>query len=605
MAARIEDYALLGDGRSAALVDRHGSIDWLCWPSFDSDTCFAALLGDARNGRWRIAPRKPVLSAKRCYRGDGLILETTLVAGPSTVILTDWMVWGATPPVLARRVRCEGAPVSIECELTVRFDYGRAVPWSKQAGSRVQLMAGPQTFWLDSSAELDCVGNDVRVSFNMAPGEQRDFSLTCVPSTSPPPAVPDLNTALDTTAAFWSGWSARSAATGPYAEAIQRSMVTLKALTSLETGGVIAAPTSSLPEAIGGQRNWDYRFCWLRDASFTLKALLAGGYHDEAARWRDWLVRAIGGDPAQVQIMYALDGTRRVDEWECTWLPGYEHSAPVRFGNAAVGQLQLDVYGEVLNALYVCRQAGLPPDDDAWSLEQGLVAHLGNVWREPDHGIWEARSGRKAFTLSKVMAWVAVDRALRSAQEFGEQGHTEDWRRLAERIREDVLAHGFNRHLNTFTQIYGGNTLDAGLLLIPLTGFLRADDPRVSGTVDAIEHALIEDGLVLRYRIDAANSELGGGEGAFLACAFWLAHVRYLQGRESEARALFERLLELRNDVGLLSEEYDFRRKRLCGNFPQAFSHVALVNAGMAMTAGRRVAPDDESSARSGAEPVK
>ena len=354
---------MLGDGRSAALVDRHGSIDWLCWPSFDSDTCFAALLGDARNGCWRIAPRKPVLSAKRCYRGDGLILETTLVAGPSTVILTDWMVWGATPPVLARRVRCEGAPVSIECELTVRFDYGRAVPWSKQAGSRVQLMAGPQTFWLDSSAELNCVGNDVRMSFNMAPGEQRDFSLTCVPSTSPPPAVPDLNTALDTTAAFWSGWSARSAATGPYAEAIQRSMVTLKALTSLETGGVIAAPTSSLPEAIGGQRNWDYRFCWLRDASFTLKALLAGGYHDEAARWRDWLVRAIGGDPAQVQIMYALDGTRRVDEWECTWLPGYEHSAPVRFGNAAVGQLQLDVYGEVLNALYVCRQAGLPPDD--------------------------------------------------------------------------------------------------------------------------------------------------------------------------------------------------------------------------------------------------
>jgi GH15 family glucan-1,4-alpha-glucosidase len=521
------------------------------------------------------------------------------------VILTDWMVWGATPPVLARRVRCEGAPVSIECELIVRFDYGRAVPWSKKAGSRVQMMAGPQTLWLDSSAELSCVGNDVRMSFTLAPGEERTFSLTCVPSTSPAPAVPDMDAALDGTATFWAGWSARSVATGPYADAIQRSLVTLKALSSLESGGVIAAPTSSLPETIGGQRNWDYRFCWLRDASFTLKALLAGGYHDEAARWRDWLVRAVGGDPAQVQIMYALNGARRVDEWECPWLPGYERSTPVRFGNAAVGQLQLDVYGEVLNALYICRRAGLPPDDDAWLLEQGLVGHLGKVWREPDDGIWEVRSGRKPFTLSKIMAWVAVDRAVCSAQEFNKQGPIEDWQRLAKRIRHDVLEHGFNRKLNSFTQSYGGDTLDASLLLIPLTGFLRADDPRVNGTVDAIERELVEDGLVLRYRTGAASDGMESEEGAFLACSFWLAHVQHLQGRESKARTLFERVLELRNDVGLLSEEYDFRKRRLCGNFPQAFSHVALVNAGMAMSAEIHSAPEHKSPLRHGAEADK
>jgi GH15 family glucan-1,4-alpha-glucosidase len=414
-----------------------------------------------------------------------------------------------------------------------------------------------------------------------------------------------MDAALDGTATFWAAWSARSVATGPYADAIQRSLVTLKALSSLESGGVIAAPTSSLPETIGGQRNWDYRFCWLRDASFTLKALLAGGYHDEAARWRDWLVRAVGGDPAQVQIMYALNGARRVDEWECPWLPGYERSTPVRFGNAAVGQLQLDVYGEVLNALYICRRAGLPPDDDAWSLEQGLVDRLGKVWREPDDGIWEVRSGRKPFTLSKIMAWVAVDRAVRSAQEFNKQGPIEDWQRLAKRIRHDVLEHGLNRKLNSFTQSYGGDTLDASLLLIPLTGFLRADDPRVNGTVDAIERELVEDGLVLRYRTGAASDGMESEEGAFLACSFWLAHVQHLQGRESKARTLFERVLELRNDVGLLSEEYDFRKRRLCGNFPQAFSHVALVNAGMAMSSEIHSAPEHKSPLRHGAEADK
>ncbi|QIN67418.1 Trehalase (plasmid) [Caballeronia sp. SBC1] len=596
MPMRIEDYALLGDGRSAALVDRHGSVDWLCWPTFDGDTCFAALLGDARHGCWRITPRDAVIQAVRRYRDDGLILETTLVTGSGTVTLTDWMVWGAEQPVLARRVRCAGGPVSVECELIMRFDYGRAVPWTKRVGKRVQLIAGPHTVWLDSSAELTCDGNDVRLTFDMQPDEQQEFSLTCCDSSGPPPAVPDLDTELRSTAAFWTDWSSRSAVTGPYVDAIQRSLITLKALSSLKTGGVIAAPTSSLPERLGGKRNWDYRFCWLRDASFTLKALLAGGYHEEAARWRDWLICAIGGDPAQLQIMYALNGSRRVNEWECSWLPGYEQSTPVRFGNAAVGQVQLDIYGEVLNALYICRCAGLAPDADAWLLEKGLVEHLEHVWREPDDGIWEVRSGRKPFTLSKVMAWVAVDRALRSARDFGMPAPTDKWQRLADLVREDVLEHGFDRNLNTFTQAYGGDQLDASLLLIPLTGFLPANDPRVSATVHAIECGLMEDGLVLRYRTDAVSDGMEHGEGAFLACGFWLAHVQHLQGREKEARALFERLLELRNDVGLLSEEYDFKQKRQCGNFPQAFSHVALVNAGIAMSPATTPAADTGSS---------
>ncbi len=583
---RIEDYALLGDGRSGALVDRQGSVDWLCWPTFDGDTCFAALLGDAHHGCWRITPREPVIRTARRYLDEGLILETTLVTGSGTVTLMDWMVWGAAQPTLARRVRCEGGPVCMECELIVRFDYGRAVPWAKRAGERVQLIAGPQALWLDSSAELSCDGNDVRMTFEMRPDEQREFSLTCSDSFGPAPAVPDLDTALYSTAAFWTEWSSRSTVTGSYADAIQRSLITLKALSSLKTGGIVAAPTSSLPERVGTTHNWDYRFCWLRDASFTLKALLAGGYQEEAARWRDWLVRAIGGDPAQLQIMYTLDGARRVDEWECPWLPGYEQSAPVRFGNAAVGQMQLDIYGEVLNALYISRCAGLALDEDAWSLEKRLVEHLEQRWREPDNGIWEVRSGRKPYTLSKVMTWVAVDRALRSARDFGMPAPTHTWQRLAERVRKDVLEHGFNRNLNTFTQTYGGDELDASLLLIPLTGFLPANDPRVSATVHAIENGLMEDGLVLRYRTKAGPDSLEDGEGAFLACGFWLAHVQHLQGREKEARDLFERLLGLRNDVGLLAEEYDLKRKRQCGNFPQAFSHVALVNAGIAMSPG-------------------
>ncbi|WP_200822126.1 glycoside hydrolase family 15 protein, partial [Caballeronia arvi] len=569
MPMRIEDYALIGDGRSAALVSRHGSIDWLCWPAFDADTCFAALLGDDRHGVWRLTPCEQIQHASRRYIEEGLILETTLVTARGKLILTDWMDWTAVVPVLARQARCEGGTVEVECALSVRFDYGRAVPWLRRMGERTHFVAGAHTLWFDGASEASDEGNDVRFRFMMQPGERRAFSLACCGSCEPAPAVPDLGPALEHTLAFWKSWTLQCKAGGLYREAIQRSLVVLKALSDRDTGAIVAAPTSSLPEAFGGERNWDYRFCWLRDASFTLLALVNGGYRDEAANWRDWVVRAIGGDPAQLQIMYALDGSRHVDEWECDWLPGYERATPVRFGNGAVSQRQLDIYGEVLNALYQCRRAGLAPDEDAWRLERGLIEHLGHVWEKPDKGIWEIRDQPRQLTLSKVMVWVAIDRALRSAREHGHDAPEKAWQRFASQVRDEVMKRGFNAKLGSFTQTYDGEELDASLLLIPLTGFLPANDPHVMGTVRAIERQLLENGLLKRYR--TANDGIDDEEGAFLACSFWLAHVRHLQGRESEARELFEHLLTLCNDVGLLSEEYDTKAKRQCGNFPQAF----------------------------------
>ncbi|CAG4918350.1 Trehalase [Paraburkholderia gardini] len=582
MAMRIEDYALLGDGESAALVDRRGSIDWLCWPAFDADTCFAALLGGPRHGHWQIAPREPVARSSRRYRGDTLILETTFESPSGTLVLTDWMAWNAPRPVLVRQLRCERGSVRVVSKLAARFDYGRAVPWCTKTGTRVQMVCGPRALWLDSTARVTCDRDAVRASFAMSAGEQRDFALTCCRSYDDAPPRPDIDPLFADTSRFWTDWYARSKVEGDYAEPVRRSLITLRALTSTATGGIVAAPTSSLPERIGGTRNWDYRFCWLRDAGFTLLALLGGGYHVEAARWRDWLVRAIAGHPAQLQILYGVDGSRRVDEWECPWLPGYEHSAPVRFGNAAVNQPQLDVYGEVLNALYMSRCAGLPPDGNAWSLEQRLVDHLQGIWREPDDGIWEVRSGARQFTFSKVMAWVAVNRALRSACEFGMPAPTARWSALAAEIHQDVLTHGFDTQLQTFTQSYGSQRLDASCLLIPVTGFLPVGDPRVTGTVKAIEAGLMDEGLVLRYREDGIDNGPSNDQ-PFLPCSFWLAQVRQMQGRGVEARELFGRLLALRNDVGLLAEKYDTVRKRQVGNFPQAFSHVALVNAGLSL----------------------
>ncbi|MFP3563388.1 glycoside hydrolase family 15 protein [Paraburkholderia sp. SIMBA_030] len=588
---RIEDYALLGDGESAALVDRRGSIDWLCWPTFDADTCFAALLGGPRNGHWQIAPREPVMSSSRRYLGDTLILETRFESAGGTLILTDWMAWNAPRPVLVRQLRCERGSVRVVSKLAARFDYGKAVPWCAEANERVQIVCGPRALWLDSTVRSTSDKDAVRASFDMSAGEQRDFALTCCRSYDEAPPRPDIERLLAGTARFWDGWSAQSKVEGEYAEPIRRSLITLRALTSTTTGGIVAAPTSSLPELIGGTRNWDYRFCWLRDAGFTLLALLGGGYHTEAARWRDWLVRAIAGHPAQLQILYGIDGSRRVDEWECPWLPGYEHSAPVRFGNAAVNQSQLDVYGEVLNALYMSRCAGLPPDAGAWSLEQSLIDHMQGIWREPDDGIWEVRSGARQFTFSKVMAWVAVNRALRSAGEFGMPAPAARWSALADEIRQDVLTHGFDRQLQTFTQSYGSRQLDASCLLIPVTGFLPVGDPRVTGTVKAIEAGLMDEGLVLRYREDGVDGGRAEDQRPFLPCSFWLAQVRQMQGRVVEARELFGRLIALRNDVGLLAEKYDNVRKRQVGNFPQAFSHVALVNAGLSLHEDSRRAP--------------
>ncbi|MBB4512307.1 GH15 family glucan-1,4-alpha-glucosidase [Paraburkholderia fungorum] len=589
MVMRIEDYALLGDGESAALVDRHGSIDWLCWPAFDSDTCFAALLGGPRNGHWQIAPQDPWLTSARRYCGETLILETTFESASGTLVLTDWMAWNASRPVLVRQLRCERGSVRVVSKLLARFDYGRAIPWCVKRDERMQMVCGPRALWLDGASGGSTIDRDtVCASFDMSAGERRDFVLTCCRSYEEAPPRPDLARLLADTSRFWSDWSAQCEIDGDYAEPIRRSLIVLRALTSTATGGIVAAPTSSLPELIGGTRNWDYRFCWLRDAGFTLLALLSGGYHAEAARWRDWLVRAIAGHPAQLQILYGVDGSRRADEWECPWLPGYEHSAPVRFGNAAVNQSQLDVYGEVLNALYMSRCAGLPPDADAWSLEQRLVDHMQDIWREPDDSIWEVRSGPRQFTFSKVMAWVAVNRALRSASEFGMPAPTARWSTLADEIREDVLKHAFDPQLQTFTQSYGSRRLDASCLLIPVVGFLPVDDPRVAGTVKAIERDLMDEGLLLRYREDEGDDEGDDGvpirgQRPFLPCSFWLAQVRHMQGRDEEARELFDRLIALRNDVGLLAEKYDNLRKRQVGNFPQALSHVALANAGLCL----------------------
>ncbi|MFC0399392.1 glycoside hydrolase family 15 protein [Paraburkholderia rhizosphaerae] len=590
MPLRIEDYALLADGQSAALAGIDGSIDWLCWPSFESSPCFAALIGGPENGYWRIAPDDPLIAMRRRYLGASLVLETTLQTSTGTFELVDWMEWAATPARVVRQIRCVACAAGrarINSDLAVRFNYGHALPWHRRLDDRVAAVSGPWALWFDMTGppSMSSVSAaHIRSSIELSVGELAQFTLTCCRSHEPPPARVDATQSLDATLRFWRQWSDQHRGRGPDADAVLRSLVTLKGLSNRLTGGIVAAPTTSLPEHIGGHRNWDYRYCWLRDASFTMLALACAGFEHEAQAWRDWLVRAIAGHPSQTQIMYTADGARHIAEWECTPLRGYENSRPVRFGNAAVGQAQHDIYGEIMNALYVARQQGMPPDDDAWVLERGLIDHVEAIWRQPDNGLWEFRDERRHFTLSKVMMWVAVDRAIRSARECDRCAPVGRWKRLAAAIRDDVLAHGFNAHANAFTQSYGSERLDASLLLLPLFGFLPADDPRIEATVRAIERNLMTDGLVLRYRTDGLASAAGPasgepGEGAFLACSLWLAQVRHRQGRRDEAREIFERVLALRNDVGLLAEEYDTCRKRLCGNFPQTLSHVALINA--------------------------
>ena len=583
MPANIEDYALLGDCETAALVGRDGSIDWLCWPRFDSGACFAALLGGPENGRWRIAPADASARSRRRYRDGTLILETELEATEGAVTVIDFMPPHAdgsgNASDLIRLIVGRRGRVAMRTELIVRFDYGSSVPWVSRLGDEgLRAIAGPDMLVLRTGVALRGDGLATVGEFTVAAGETVSFVLTHTPSHLPPPPPVDAMAALVATEAFWREWTSRCTYDSEWSEAVVRSLVTLKALTYRPTGGIVAAPTMSLPERVGGFRNWDYRYCWLRDATLTLLALMDAGYYGEAAAWRDWLLRAAAGSPSQVQIMYGLAGERHLREWEVPWLPGYEGSAPVRVGNAAFGQLQVDVFGEVMDALHHARAGGLDVSEEGWRLQRALVAHLESVWEKPDEGIWEIRGARQHFTHSKVMAWVAVDRAIKSATRFGLDGPVAHWRALRRRIHDDVCSNAFDRALGAFVQAYGSKQLDASLLLMAMVGFLPASDPRVRGTVEAIERHLTVDGLVLRYDTAATDDGLPPGEGAFLACSFWLADNYVLLERRDDARRLFERLLELRNDVGLLAEQYDPFARRQLGNFPQAFSHLALVD---------------------------
>ncbi|MDQ4054147.1 MAG: glycoside hydrolase family 15 protein [Actinomycetota bacterium] len=575
--SRIEDYALLGDLHTAALVSREGSVDWMCVPHFDSAACFAALVGTPESGRWLLAPASGGTCTRRRYRGETLVLETEWDTPEGTVRVVDFMPPRGEAPDIVRIVQGVSGAVPMYGELRLRFDYGQVVPWVRNVGGAIEAVAGPDAAWLRTPAPL--VGRDRRTvsEFTVRAGDTVPFVLTWAPSHVSPPAPVDAVQALAETVEFWEGWSAQSSVTGPWRDAVQRSLIVLKALTYAPTGGIVAAVTTSLPEQLGGPRNWDYRYCWLRDATFTLQALLAAGYRDEARGWREWLLRAVAGDPSKLQIMYGVDGTRRLPEMTLPWLSGYESSAPVRVGNAAAGQLQLDVWGEVLDGLHLAREADMTTADDAWDLQVALMEHLEGTWQDPDNGLWEMRGPRRHFTHSKVMAWVAADRMVRAVRESGLPGPADRWARLRDTIHAEVLTHGYNAQRGTFVQSYGSTDLDASLLLIPRLGFLPGTDPRMLETIDAIRRELTQDGLVLRYRTDHTNDGLPAGEGVFLACSFWLVDALHSAGRDKDATELFERLLALRNDVGLLSEEWDPVTRRQLGNTPQAFSHFALV----------------------------
>ena len=580
MPSLIEDYALIGDCETAALVGRDGSVDWLCWPRFDSDACFAGLLGAPEHGRWLLAPARTAVRVTRQYRGDTLILETRYENAEGVVLVVDFMPPRTGHSRMVRLVTGERGRVAMRMELALRFGYGATIPWvNRLEDGTLRAIAGPDQVVLRTPAPIH--GEDAKTvaEFTVAAGETVPFVLTYVPSHLPPPEPVDPGAALDATERFWTEWSGRARIEeGEQRDAVMRSLVTLKALTYAPTGGIVAAPTTSLPETLGGSRNWDYRFCWLRDATLSLLALMEAGYYDEAGAWRDWLLRAVAGVPAQAQIMYGITGEHRLPEWETDWLPGYEGAKPVRIGNGAHGQIQIDVYGEVMDALYQAQRGGLTSSADAWALQQAFLAHLAEVWREPDRGIWESRQPPRHFTFSKVMAWVAFDRAVKLVREFELPGPAERWEEVAQEIHDDICANGYDAELGSFVQSYGSKWLDGSLLLIPTTGFLPMDDPRIAGTVRAVEGRLLQDGLVMRHDPAEVETGLAHGEGAFLACSFWLADAMVSLGREEEGRRLFKRLLDLCNDVGLLSEQYDVPSKRLVGNFPQAFSHIALIN---------------------------
>jgi GH15 family glucan-1,4-alpha-glucosidase len=578
MASRIEDYALIGDLQTCALVARDGSIDWMCVPRFDSPACFAALLGTPEHGRWRLAPKDEIRSVQRRYRDDTLILETTFETGTGSVRVIDFMPVRTAAVDLVRIVEGVEGRVAMRMDFALRFDYGSIVPWVRAVDGGIRAVAGPDTVYLRTKVPMHGEELTTVAEFEVAAGERVAFDFTWTESHDPHPQPEDPEVLLRELEQFWREWSARCTYEGPWRDAVMRSLITLKALTYAPTGGLVAAATTSLPEQIGSVRNWDYRLCWLRDATFAIYALLGGGYTEEAIAWREWLLRAAAGLPEELQIMYSIRGQRHLTELEIEWLPGYENSKPVRVGNAAFKQYQLDVYGEVMDVLHLTRRLGLPPSEDAWRVQGVLMRFLEKGWKEPDEGIWEVRGPRRHFTHSKVMAWVAFDRSIADVEKFGLKGPVERWREIREEIRAEVFEKGFNRELNAFVQFYGSSDPDASLLVLPSLGFIAADDPRMTGTIALIRSQLETDGLLRRYPAAPDVDGLPPGEGAFLLCTFWLADTLSLAGQHDEATEIFERLLTLRNDVGLLSEEYDPVAQRQLGNFPQAFSHVGLIN---------------------------
>jgi GH15 family glucan-1,4-alpha-glucosidase len=587
VALPIEDYGIIGDTHTAALVGRDGSIDWLCVPRFDSQACFAKLLGDDGNGYWRIAPAGPVRATRRRYRGDSLVLETEFDTDDGTVRVVDCMPVREQYPEVTRLVEGVRGRVQMRMDLVIRFDYGRVLPWARRMDGRLTATAGPAAVSLWTPLPTRGENFTTVADFSVHEGQRVPFMFTSYPSTESPPRPSDAHYVVQETEQYWQEWADACQYEGEWGDVVGRSLLTLKALTYAPTGGIVAAATTSLPEQLGGIRNWDYRYCWLRDATLTLDSLMVAGYQEEAESWRDWLLRAVAGDPAELQIMYGPAGERRLSEYEVTWLSGYEGASPVRIGNAAADQYQLDVYGEVMDALYLARERDIDPVPAAWNLQLKLMEFLESGWREPDDGIWEMRGPRRHFTHSKVMAWVAMDRAVRSVERFPlVEGPVDKWRALRQEIHDEVCAKGWNADVGAFTQYYGGHELDASVLMMPLVGFLPATDPRMAGTIEAISRQLVVDGLVLRYRADGAShvDGLTGGEGAFLPCSFWLAENLVLSGREDEGRALFERLLGLANDLGLLAEEYDTKARRQVGNFPQAFSHMSLVSAAQCLS---------------------
>jgi GH15 family glucan-1,4-alpha-glucosidase len=585
----IEDYALIGDCETAALVGRDGSIDWLCWPSFDSGACFAALLGGEQHGRWRIAPAEAFAQCSRRYRGDSLILETSFTTDTGAFTLIDFMPPRGSASDIVRLVRGDHGRVKVAMQLVIRFGYGIDIPWVKRGeGGELLAICGPDMTVLRTPAAIHGRDMTTVAEFEIAAGDTVPFVMTYGPSHLPVTAPIDPIEALADTEEFWAEWSGRCTYEGEHRDLVMRSLITLKALTFAPSGGIVAAPTTSLPEKLGGARNWDYRFCWLRDATFTLFALMNSGYTAEAAAWHDWLLRAAAGNPASMQIMYGIYGERRLLEWQADWLPGYQGAQPVRIGNAAHAQLQLDVYGELIDAFHQWRVADMKLDGESWAMECKVLEHLATIWDQPDSGIWERRGPRQHYVSSKVMTWVAFDRGIKSAEKFGLKAPLPQWRELREKIHADVCANGFDAEQNAFVEHYGAKVLDASVLLIPAVGFLPPQDPRVLGTLAAIERHLMSDGYVLRHDPRENKDPTEPAEGAFLACTLWLADAYVLAGEIDRARALFDRVVGIANDLGLLAEEYDPAARRQTGNFPQALTHIALINTASNLSAAKR-----------------